>query len=80
MFMSFMFQLCKLKTSVNILRPNDITKNQSERLKNIEPSLPRSSTIFKMAAAEEVECIDKHMHPDTNELLSEAVRPYPNFS
>ena len=72
-----MFRLCKLKTSENILRHNDITKNQSERLKNIEPSLPRSSTIFKIAAAEEVECVDEHMHPDINELLSEAVRRYP---
>ena len=56
---------------------NDITKNQSERLRNIEPSLLRSSTIFKMAAAGEVECVDERMHPDINELLSEAVRRYP---
>ena len=72
-----MCRLCKLKTSVNILRHNDITKNQSERLKNIEPRLPRSSSIFKMAAAEEVECVDEHMQPDINELLSEAIRRYP---
>ena len=71
-----MFRLCKLKTSVNTLRHN-IIKNQSECLKNIEPSLPRSSTFFKMAAAGEVECVDEHMHPDINELLSEAVRRYP---
>ena len=56
---------------------NDITKNQSERLRNIEPSLLRSSTIFKMAAAGEVECVDERMNPDINELLSEAVRRYP---
>ena len=58
---------------------NDITKNQSERLRNIEPSLLRSSTIFKMAAAGEVECVDEHMDPDIKELrmLSEAVRRYP---
>ena len=59
---------------------NDITKNQSERLRNIEPSLLRSSTIFKMAAAGGgggVECVDERMHPDINELLSEAVRRYP---
>ena len=62
---------------MNILRHNDITKNQSERLKNIEPRLPRSSSIFKMAAAEEVECVDEHMQPDINELLSEAIRRYP---
>ena len=68
-----MFRLCKLKTSVNILRHNIITKNQSERLKNIEPSLPCPSTIFNMA----VECVDEHMHLDINELLSEAVRRYP---
>ena len=72
-----MCRLCKLKTSVNILQHNDITKNQSERLKNIEPRLPRSSSIFKMAAAEEVECVDEHMQPDINELLSEAIRRYP---
>ena len=72
-----MCRLCKLKTSVNILRYNDITKNQSERLKNIEPRLPRSSSIFKMAAAEEVECVDEHMQPDINELLTEAIRRYP---
>ena len=71
-----MFRLCKLKTSVNTLRHN-IIKNQSERLKNVEPSLPRSSTIFKMAAAGEVECVDEHMDPDIKELLSEAVRRYP---
>ena len=29
-----------------------------------------------MAAAEEVECVDEHMHPDIHELLSEAVRRY----
>ena len=56
---------------------NDISKNQSERLRNIERSLLRSSTIFKMAAAGEVECVDERMHPDINELLSEAVRRYP---
>ena len=72
-----MFRLCKLKTSVNILRHNIITKNQSERLKNIEPSLPCPSTIFNMADAEEVECVDEHMHLDINELLSEAVRRCP---
>ena len=55
---------------------NDITKNQSERLRNIEPSLLRSSTIFKMAAAGEVECVDERMNPDINELLSESVRRY----
>ena len=55
---------------------NDITKNPSERLRNIEPSLLRSSTIFKMAAAGEVECVDERMNPDINELLSEAVRRY----
>ena len=70
-------RLCKHKTSVNILPHNNITKNQSEYLKTIEPSLPRWSTIFKMVAAEEVECIDEHMHPDIKELLSEAVRRYP---
>ena len=58
---------------------NVITKNQSERLRNIEPSLLRSSTIFKMAAAGGggVECVDERMHPDINELLSAAVRRYP---
>ena len=73
-----MFRLCKLNTSVNTLRHNTI-KNQSERLKNVEPSLPRSSTIFKMAAAGRVECVDEHMDPDIKELrmLSEAVRRYP---
>ena len=30
-----------------------------------------------MAAAGEVECVNEHMHPDINELLSEAVRRYP---
>ena len=30
-----------------------------------------------MVAAEEVECIDEHMHPDINELHSEAVCRYP---
>ena len=69
--------VCKLKTSVNILPHNNITKNQSEYLKNIEPSLPRWGTIFKTVAAEEFECIDEHMHPDINELLSEAVCRYP---
>lgn len=70
-------RLCKLKTSVNILPHNNKTKNQSEYLKNIEPSLPRWGTIFKTVAAEEFECIDEHMHPDINELLSEAVCRYP---
>ena len=30
-----------------------------------------------MASAGEVECVYEHMHPDINELLSEAVRRYP---
>ena len=47
-----MFRLCKVETSVNNLRHNDITKNQSERLKNYR-SLSPSGTIFNMAASEE---------------------------
>ena len=58
---------------------NDITKNQSERLKNIEPSLLSLRTIFTMVAAGGVECVDERMHPDINELLSEAVCRYPNL-
>ena len=53
-----------------------ITKNQSGHLKNIKPSLSCSSTIFKMAAAEEVKCVDEHMHPDINELLSKGIHRY----
>ena len=53
-----------------------ITKNQSGHLKNIKPSLSCSSIIFKMAAAEEVECVDEHMHPDINELLSKGIHRY----
>ena len=30
-----------------------------------------------MVAAGGVECVDERMHPDINELLSEAVRRYP---
>ena len=56
---------------------NDITKNQSERLKNIEPSLLSLRTIFTMVAAGGVECVDERMHTDINELLSEAFRRYP---
>ena len=44
-----MFRLCKVETSVNNLRHNDI-KNQSERLKNYQ-SLSLSGTIFNMAAS-----------------------------
>ena len=44
-----MFRLCKVETSVNNLRHNDI-KNQSERLKNYR-SLSLSGTIFNMAAS-----------------------------
>ena len=29
-----------------------------------------------MAAAEEVECVDEHMHPDINELLSKGIHRY----
>ena len=29
-----MFRLCMVQTSVNSLQKNDVTKNQSERLKN----------------------------------------------
>ena len=42
----------------------------------MKPSLSCSSTIFKMAAAEEVECVDEHMHPDINELLSKGIHRY----
>ena len=62
---------------MDILRHNEITKNQSGHLKNIKPSLSCSSTIFKMAAAEEVECVDEHMHPDINKLLSKGIHRYP---
>ena len=47
-----MFRLCKVETSVNNLRYKDITKNQSERLKNYR-SLSPSGTIFNMAASGE---------------------------
>ena len=47
-----MFRLCKVETSVNNLRHKDITKNQSERLKNYR-SLSPSGTIFNMAASGE---------------------------
>ena len=47
-----MFRLCKVETSVNNLRHKEITKNQSERLKNYR-SLSPSGTIFNMAASGE---------------------------
>ena len=48
----FMFRLCKVETSVNNPPDNDITKNQSERLKKYR-SLSPSGTIFNMAASGE---------------------------
>lgn len=69
-----MFRLCKVETSVNNLRHNDITKNQSERLKNYQ-SLSPSGTIFNMAASEEdVVGRDVKVHEYMDELLSETVR------
>ena len=69
-----MFQLCKVETSVNNLRHNDITKNQSERLKNYQ-SLSPSGTIFNMAASEEdVVGRDVKVHEYMDELLSETLR------
>ena len=47
-----MFRLCKVETSVNNPPDNDITKNQSERLKKYR-SLSPSGTIFNMAASGE---------------------------
>ena len=58
-----MFRLCKVETSVNNLRHNDI-KNQSERLKNYR-SLSLSGTIFNMAAlGEDVVGRDVKVHVD----------------
>ena len=58
-----MFRLCKVETSVNNLRHNDI-KNQSERLKNYR-SLSLSGTIFNMAASwEDVVGRDVTVHVD----------------
>ena len=69
-----MFRLCKVETSVNNLRHNDITKNQSERLKNYR-SLSPSGTIFNMAASEEdVVGRDVKFHEYMDELLSETLR------
>ena len=47
-----MLGLCKVKTSVNNLRHNDITKNQSESLKYYRTKSP-SGTIFNMAPSSE---------------------------
>ena len=59
-----MFRLCKVETSVNNLRHKDITKNQSERLKNYR-SLSPSGTIFNMAASgEDVVGRDVKVHVD----------------
>ena len=58
-----MFRLCKVETSVNNLRHNDI-KNQSERLKNYR-SLSPSGTIFNMVASgEDVVGRDVKVHID----------------
>ena len=59
-----MFRLCKVETSVNNLRHKEITKNQSERLKNYR-SLSLSGTIFNMAASwEDVVGRDVKVHVD----------------
>ena len=69
-----MFRLCKVETSVNNLRHKDITKNQSERLKNYR-SLSLSGTIFNMAASwEDVVGRDVKVHVDIWQLLSETLR------
>ena len=69
-----MFRLCKVETSVNNLCYNDITKNQSERLKN-HRSLSPSGTIFnKAASGEDVVGRDVKVHEDIDELLSETLR------
>ena len=68
------FRLCKVETSVNNLRHNDITKNQSERLKNYR-SLSPSGTIFNMVASgEDVVGRDVKVHIDIWRLLSETLR------
>lgn len=68
-----MFRLCKVETSVNNLRYNDITKNQSERLKNHRSLSP--GTIFNMVASgEDVVGRDVKVHEDFDELLSETLR------
>ena len=69
-----MFRLCKVETSMNNLRHKDITKNQSERLKNYR-SLSLSGTIFNMAASwEDVVGRDVKVHVDIWQLLSETLR------
>ena len=68
-----MFRLCKVETSVNNLRYNDITKNQSEHLKNHRSLSP--GTIFNMVASgEDVVGRDVKVHEDFDELLSETLR------
>ena len=68
-----MFRLCKVETSVNNLRHNDI-KNQSERLNNYR-SLSLPGTIFNMAASwEDVVGRDVKVHVDIWQLLSETLR------
>ena len=68
-----MFWLCKVETSMNNLRHNDITKNQSESLKNYR-SLSASGTIFNMAAlGEDVVGRNVKVHEDIDELLSETL-------
>ena len=69
-----MFRLCKVETSANNLRHKDITKNQSERLKNYR-SLSLSGTIFNMAASgEDVVGRDVKVHVDIWQLLTETLR------
>jgi len=62
-----MFRLCKVEIRVNnlrVLRHYDITKNQSERLKNYRILSP-SGTIFNMAASgEDVVGRDVKVHVD----------------
>ena len=40
-----MFRLCMVQTSVNSLQKNDVTKNQSERLKNYRTAFKNSSEM-----------------------------------
>lgn len=74
----FMFLLCKVKTSENNLRYNDITKNQTERLKTIERSLPSGMIFNVVALGEDLVAGDVEVD-GIDELQSETVQKYPVY-
>ena len=73
-----MFRLCRVQISVDSLQKNDITKNQSERLKTIELRLSRAQfSIRRLHGGILLVDGEVEVQEDIDELRSKTVRKWP---